>query len=108
LLAALKDGHGASTANRVFELLRAMFNRLAEWKLYEGDNPCAGLSKFDEHERDRFLRGDELPAFFGTLDALPEGAFKDFVSLALYTGARRSNVLGARWIDIDLHAGLWT
>lgn len=108
LMVTLKDGHGGNTANRSFELLRALFNKLGEWKLHDGGNPCAGLSKFTEESRDRFLRGDELPAFFAALNALSDGAFKDFVSLALYTGARRSNVLGARWADIDLHAGLWT
>ena len=108
LMVALKDGHGTNTANRTFELLRAMYNKLIEWKLHDGENPCAGLSKFAEQSRDRFLRGDELPKFFAALNALPEGALKDFVSLAIYTGARRSNVLGARWADIDLHSGLWT
>jgi integrase len=108
LMVALKDGHGAATANRAFELLRALYNKSIEWKLYKGENPLAGLSKFREESRDRFLRGDELPAFFETHAALPEGAFKDFVALALYTGARRANVLGARWADIDLHSGLWT
>ena len=108
LMVSLKDGHGASTANRAFELLRTMFNRLRDWHLFEGDNPCAGLSKFPEHSRERFLRGDELPAFFAAFNALAEGAFKDFVALALYTGARRGNVLGMRWADVDLHAGLWS
>jgi integrase len=108
LMVALKDGHGASTANRAFELLRAMYNKLIEWNLYDGDNPCAGIEKFEEQSRDRFLQGDELPAFFTALDALPAGTLKDFVQLALYTGARRNNVLGARWADIDLHASLWT
>ncbi|MGI8895360.1 MAG: tyrosine-type recombinase/integrase [Casimicrobiaceae bacterium] len=114
LMVALKDGHGtstangASTANRTFELVRTVYNKMIEWKLYDGANPCTGIPKFAQQSRDRFLRGDELPAFFAALNALPEGAFKDFVQLATYTGARRANLLGARWPDIDLDAGLWT
>lgn len=108
LMIALKDGHGPHTANRVAELLRAVYNKVAEWNLYAGANPCARLEEFHETSRERFLKPDEVPAFFKAANALPHGPFRDFVFLSLFTGARRANVLGMRWADIDLAGGVWT
>jgi integrase len=85
-----------------------MYNKLIKWGLYDGKNPCAGLSKYKETKRKRFLRGDEMPGFFVALNALPESDFKDFVGLLLYLAARRNNVLGMRWAHVDLRTGLWT
>lgn len=107
LMKALRAGHGAPTANRAFELLRAIYNQMIKSKLYDGPNPCAGLPKYKESKRKRFLKGEELPAFFTALAAVPEGAFKDYVHLSIYTGARRNNVLAMEWAHLDLHAGLW-
>lgn len=104
----LQDGDGAHTANRVFELLRALFNKIIEWKLFSGDNPCDGIHKFKEPKRSRFVTGEELPRFFEALAQVEHDAFKAFVLLLLLTGARRENVLSMQWIDIDFDAALWT
>ncbi|MHB1926981.1 MAG: site-specific integrase [Leptospirillum sp.] len=34
-------------------------------------------------------------------------AFKDFILLSLFTGARKSNVLSMRWKDIDFERNVW-
>jgi integrase len=91
-----------ATANRVVEVLSAVYGRLIAWKLFAGPNPCAGVEPYPETKRDRFLRRDELPAFFAALDAEPNRDFADFVRLGLFTGARRSNVLAMRWEDLDI------
>lgn len=108
LLVALKDGRGPHTANRVFELLRAIYRKTAEWKLYQGENPCDGIPMFKEESRARFLTADELPRFFKQLHKEKDQLFKDFVFLSLLTGARRANVLGMQWGQLQLDAGLWT
>lgn len=108
MMTALKDGVGPRTANKAFILLRAIYRKMKEWRLYAGDNPCEGISKFPERERARFLRSDELPAFFEALANCEHEAFRHFVLLSLATGARKSNVLGMRWADLDFAAGHWT
>lgn len=40
--------------------------------------------------------------------ANPPETIRHFVLLALATGARRSNIAGMRWADLDFHAALWT
>ena len=98
---------GPYSANRLLALLSAIFNYAAGLG-YEGGNPAKGVKKFKEQTRDRFLRTDEIQAFFQSLqhDETPE-VWRDFFTLALLTGARRSNVLSMKWADLELTRGLW-
>jgi integrase len=98
--------HGRYTANRAFELLRTMFNKARELLKYDGGNPCHGLKKFKEQQRDRFLQADELPRFFAALDSENE-LYRDYILTALYTGARRNNVSSMAWADINMENKLW-
>jgi integrase len=111
LMNRLAEGHSAYVANRVGELARALFNKMIAWKAttcFAGPNPFEGIDWFDEHSRERFVRAEEAPAFFAALNAVPSGSFKDFVCLALFTGARRNNVLAMRWDAVDMAAATWT
>ena len=97
--------NGPYAANRVLALLRAMFNTTDDLG-YRGDNPAAGIEKYPEVSRDRFLQADELRAFFEALAVEPE-TWQAFFLLALLTGARRANVQAMRWDALDLDRGLW-
>jgi integrase len=108
LMIALKDEIGAATANRTMELLRAIYNKMIAWKLYSGANPCSGQEKFKTRTRERFLIGEELPKFFLALAQVENQDFRDYVLLSLTTGARKSNVVAMRWIDIDFDHLIWT
>lgn len=100
------DGH-RTQANRVVEIVSSVFNRAKSWGLYDGTNPADGIEPFREVKRDRFLQAGELPKFFAALAEDDSENFRDFVTLALLTGARRENVLTMAWVDVDLAAGLW-
>lgn len=106
LCSKLGDKHGKYTANRVLSLLRAAFNE-AEKIGYRGPNPAAGVKRFKEASRDRFLQVEELPRFFAAVAAETNATLRDFFLLALFTGARRSNVCAMRWEQIDLTRGEW-
>lgn len=108
MLLSMKDGTGARTANRVLALLRSIYNKMIDWKLYTGDNPCAGIVKFNEISRDRFVTGNELPRFMAALNKVNHPDFTDYVLLSLYTGMRRANVLALRWQDLNFDAGIIT
>jgi integrase len=104
----LAEKTGRTTANRVMELLRAVFNFAKKYRLYAGENPAAGTGEFKSASRERFLQADELPAFFAALEAEIDADFRDYVKLSLYTGARRSNLLQMKWADVNLEGGRWT
>ena len=107
MMASIKDGGSVYSANMALVLLRAVFRKMMAWGLHAEGDPTLGIQKYPETERARFLKGDEAPAFFAALGRAPE-VLRHFVLLAIGTGARRSNVLGMRWVDLDFHAGLWT
>ena len=98
--------NGPYLANRLLDLLGAMYNKARDIG-YTGDNPAKGIKKFKEEKRDRFLQGDELPAFFKALASEPNDLLRDFFLVALLTGARRANVQAMRWDDLDLDRGSW-
>jgi integrase len=97
---------GRYIANKVLALLRAMFNRAADIG-FAGPNPTAGIKKFPEEKRDRFLHGEDLRVFFAALAADQSPDLRDYFLVCLFVGARKSNVLAMQWVDIDLRAGIW-
>jgi integrase len=101
------EDNGVYAANRLLSLLRAMFNRAKEWGLWSKDNPTQGIKKFKEKSRDRFLQSDELPKFFQALQDEENGTMRDYFLTSLLTGARRANVLGLRWADINFTRNEW-
>ena len=94
-------------SNRVLQLLSSMFNQAILWGYLKTENPCKGIRKFKEKSRDRFLSGEELARFFEALDLTENPAFKDYILLSLFTGARKSNVLSMRWKNIDFERSVW-
>jgi len=101
----VRDKNGLSAANHLLILMRAAMN----WNLKNGtisSNPWAGVKQYKVQARERFLRPDEMIAFFDALKKQDE-LIRDYVLISLYTGARRSNVLAMRWDQIDLDLAVW-
>jgi integrase len=98
---------GRYAANRVVELLSAMFNRaIRDWG-WQGTNPAQGITPFKERKRERFMDANELPAFFQSLSEELNHTIRDYILVSLLTGARRSNIQEMRWDEIDWKRALW-
>lgn len=97
--------HGQYQANRARALLSAMWGCCDDLGV-NLPNPCAGVKRFKEESRERFLLPDEMRRFFAAL-ATEEPLWRDFFLLCLFTGARRGNVAAMRWEQLDLTKGLW-
>jgi hypothetical protein len=80
LFAHVGKKHGRYAANRLLALVRAMFNKAPDMG-FIGSNPTAGVKKFSEEKRDRFLHGDDLRAFFAALAAEPNATLRDYFRL---------------------------
>lgn len=102
----IADNHGIYQANRMLERIRAMFNKGIEWG-WEGRNPALGIKKFREKSRDRFLLPEEVSRFFDALAQEENVTARDFILMALLTGARKGNVLAMQWKDISLQNEIW-
>lgn len=98
--------YAGTTANRLINVMSAVFNFGIREQYLKGANPCVGLRKYKSVSRDRFLSLKELESFHAAVD-LEDDLFRDFFKILLFTGARKSNVLSMRWADIDLHLKRW-
>jgi len=94
-------------ANRTLAVLSRMFNLAARWG-WRSDNPCKGVERNQENKRHRYLTGAELTRLSAALAKLEDVSAANAVRLLLLTGARRGELLAAKWTDIDLEAGVWT
>ncbi len=103
-----KNGH--YMANRILALVHCLFGKAEEWGYFEGGNPARGVKKFREKTRERYLHGEEMTRFFEALDEVEDEDIRDFVFLALLTGARRNNILEMRFEQLDLSgvSPMWT
>ncbi len=102
----LGEDHGHYAANRLLSLLHTLFDKAREWG-WKGENPARGIKKFREKSRERFLRAEELPRLFRALEQDANPDIRDYVLLALLTGARKSNLLAMRWEEIHLEREVW-
>ena len=103
---AIGRNSGHYAANRVLELLSAMFNKAIEWG-WKGENPATGVPAFPEKKRERFLQPEELPAFFKALAEEQNETIRDYILISLFTGARRANVQEMQWSEINFEHATW-
>lgn len=92
----------ASVANRVLQLLSAVYGAAERWGEVQGHNPCRGVSRYREQGRERYLQPDELARLWAALDASdqPPGVVTLF-RLLIRTGARLSEILNLEWSMVD-------
>ena len=102
--ADLAEKLAPATVNRNLALLRSVYylgirNRKVE------QHPMRGVKLFRENNaRLRYLTEEEEFRLFQTL---PE-RYHALVEVGLLTGLRASNLIGLRWRDLDLEAGVYT
>ena len=95
--------------NRVIILLRYMFNLAIKWEV-EGvfRNPTAGIPLLKENNQvERFLSAEEAKALLIAIKASKNPMLQHIVSMLILTGARKREVLDAKWEDFDMERTSW-
>jgi integrase len=114
--AALWEWHSSHprpvTANRCLETLSKAFALAKRWG-WADENPCHGIEHHPEKSRRRYASPDEVDRLLAELRAKKERGgihfrFACLVQLLMLTGARRSEIMTARWSEVDLERGLIT
>jgi integrase len=93
-------------ANRILAILRKACKWAVSREIIE-HSPCDGvMARSAETPRDRVLDDREVRLVWKAADTLG-WPFSPIVKLLLLTGARRGEVVGMRWGEIDLDMKLW-
>jgi integrase len=107
MLDEIVDRGAPIRANRVFAQLRKM----CKWAIGRGmieRSPCEGVTPpSPENKRERVLNDVEIKRVWEAAESLGK-PFGPIVKLLLLTGARRDEVAGMRWSEINLGARIWT
>jgi integrase len=104
------------TVSHCLGLLRAMFNRAADWDMYAGPNPVKRVKMPTvRNARDRFLSIEEADRLLTELEQNPrtktpkkldDPRLHDIALFSLHTGARASEIFNLRVQDVDFKNGL--
>lgn len=96
-------GKNPYEANRTVRLVSKIFELAQRWGFVpdEHANPAKGIELYREQKRDRWVTPEELPKLAEAIDEEANEAIKAALWLYLLTGTRRSELLAARWGDLD-------
>lgn len=100
--------HGEVSANRLLALLHHMWEKARSWSLVKGENPCAGIKRIHEVQRQRYLEPDELQRINVALLAERDWRWREFFPLSVMLGLRRGELLSLPWNKVNLGSGTLT
>lgn len=94
----------AKTLVHYHRLLNSLFEKAVKWNVLY-DNPCRHVEppKLARHEA-KFLDEEQARRLLSELETAPF-QYRVMVNLLLFTGARRGEICGLRWSDIDFGRG---
>jgi integrase len=97
--------------NRARKMLAILYTFAEREGLTEGGSPTLFVKPYPETKRERRLSFEELKAIGAALAAVeveqPERRTEiAYIRLSLLTGCRKTELLGARWDQVDLDRGL--
>ncbi|MFZ5450919.1 MAG: tyrosine-type recombinase/integrase [Thermodesulfobacteriota bacterium] len=110
LLDGIVDRGAGIMANRTLAIVRRMFN-FAVGRDIVSVSPCLSVrAPAPEQQRDRVLTVDEIRALWHALEGakMMSDGTKLALKLQLVTGQRKSEVVSARWDEIDFTEKWWT
>ena len=102
-------GYAAGTCNRALVLLRYGYTLALRWRI-EGveQNPAKELKNLKEDNRiERYLTPEQTQRLLVAVRESHNPLLTSIVAFLIYTGARRREVLDARWGDVDMARKLW-
>ncbi|TSE29872.1 site-specific integrase [Tepidimonas charontis] len=105
-----EQGYAAGTCNRALVLLKFIYNCAIRWEVLPKDaNPCVGVELFEDHgARERYLSAEEAQRLLAVIEKNRNTQVGQIIQLLLYTGARKRELLDARWEEIDFERRILT
>jgi len=105
----IKVTGGEGTATRTIRLLSSILSYAVDMGLI-ASNPALGVKLAPAGQRHRYLSPEELRRLGGVLDQPPaseaEATAATILRLLILTGARRSEIEGLKWSEVDVQFGM--
>jgi integrase len=103
------SGAAAGSANRLLIMMRFIFNLALRWEVPGiKDNPTKNVPLMPENnKKERYLSQDEARQLYAAVCQSDNPILQYIVPMLILTGARKREVLDARWEDFDLDRRLW-
>lgn len=97
-----QGGYAKKTLQHHYTLLSSIFERGMDWKIIS-DNPCKGVKKPKVDAREPgFYEDEQIDILLEKLEQ-EKMMYKVYAHVALFSGCRRSEVLGLEWEDINFN-----
>ena len=102
-------GAAPGSANRLLIMMRYVFNLAIKWEVPGiKTNPCAGVPLLEVNNKmERYLSVDEAQRLYVAVCKSENTMLGFIVPMLILTGARKREVLDAKWQDFDLARRIW-
>jgi integrase len=103
------SGAAPGSANRLLIMMRYIFNLTLKWEVPGIKvNPCKGIPLMEENNKmERYLSVDEAERLYRAVCKSENTMLKYIVPMLILTGARKREVLDAKWEDFDQGRRAW-
>jgi integrase len=103
------SGAAAGSANRLLTMMRYIFNLAVRWEVPGiKANPTKGVPLMEENnKKERYLTVDEAQRLYDAVCKSQNSMLQYIVPMLILTGARKREVLDARWEDFDFTRRIW-
>ena len=104
-----KKGYAPGTCNRSLILVRYAFNLAIKWEIPGIKvNPSKDVPLFEDHaKKERFLSQEETQRLYQSVQKSDNLMLQYIIPMLILTGARKREVLDAKWEDFDLDRRQW-
>ncbi len=98
-----------ATANKFLIFLSSAYKLANDFELLNSYNPCRGIKEFElNNQRQIFLTQSQTKRLLNEVNKSSNIHLKYIVPMLLLSGARKREVLDAKWCDFDNINNLWT
>ncbi len=108
-LERLEAGAAPASADRLVILLRYLYNLAIKWNTPGvKDNPTKDVVLFNvNNSRERFLSAEELQRLAESVKQSENPLLEPIILILVLTGARKRELLDAKWEEFDLERRAW-
>ena len=109
LMAKHRTTYAPGSCNRLLILLRYLFSLPKKWDIHGvAKNPTTDIPLMKEdNKKERYLSSEEAQHLYANLKNSENPMLQFIVPMLILTGARKREVLDARWEDFDFERRSW-